>query len=80
MAYAGEGYKLHFTGLTHDNKGYPEMSAETHHRLITRLVEKVRHNADHLIRTEAHFMEEAEIVVISFEKRESKESLLGFCV
>ena len=66
MAYAGEGYKLHFTGLTHDNKGYPEMSAETHHRLITRLVEKVRHNADHLIRTEAHFMEEAEIVVISF--------------
>jgi 2-oxoglutarate ferredoxin oxidoreductase subunit alpha len=66
MAYAGEGYKLHFTGLTHDNKGYPDMSAETHHRLITRLVGKVRENADHLIRTEAHFMEDAEIVVISF--------------
>jgi 2-oxoglutarate ferredoxin oxidoreductase subunit alpha len=66
MAFAGEGYKLHFTGLTHDEKGYPDMSAEAHHRLVTRLVEKVQQNADQLIRTEAHYMDEAEIVVISF--------------
>jgi 2-oxoglutarate ferredoxin oxidoreductase subunit alpha len=66
MAFAGEGYKLHFTGLTHDEKGYPDMTADAHHLLITRLVEKVRRNTDQLIRTETHYMDEAEIVVISF--------------
>ena len=66
MPYAGEGYKLHFTGLTHDEKGYPDMSAETHHRLVTRLVEKVRRNAEKLIRTEAFYLDDADVVVISF--------------
>ena len=66
MAYAGEGYKLHFTGLTHDEKGYPDMSAETHHQLVTRLVNKVQDNAEHIIRTETHYMDDAEIVVIAF--------------
>lgn len=66
MAYAGEGYRLHFTGLTHDEKGYPDMSAETHNSLVTRLVEKVRRNAAELIRTETYFMDDAQVVVISF--------------
>jgi len=29
MVHAGEGYRIHFTGLTHDERGYPDMSAET---------------------------------------------------
>lgn len=66
MAYAGEGYKLHFTGLTHDERGYPDMSAEGHHELVVRLVEKVRRNVDHLLLTETHFMDDAQTVVISF--------------
>ncbi len=66
MAYAGEGYKLHFTGLTHDEQGYPDMSPETHHQLVTRLVKKVQDNAEQIIRTETHFMDDAEIVVIAF--------------
>ncbi len=66
MAHAGEGYKLHFTGLTHDEKGYPDMSAEAHDKLVRRLLKKVERNQDHLIRTEEHFMEGARIVVIAF--------------
>jgi 2-oxoglutarate ferredoxin oxidoreductase subunit alpha len=66
MVYPGEGYKLHFSGLTHDEKGYPDMSADTHHELVTRLVEKVQRNAEHIIRTETHFIDDAEIVVIAF--------------
>lgn len=66
MAFAGEGYRLHFTGLTHDEQGYPAMSAEAHHQLVTRLVEKVKSNADQLIWTESHFLEDARIVVISY--------------
>jgi len=42
MVHAGEGFKVHYTGLTHDERGYPDMSAETHHKLVTRLVNKIR--------------------------------------
>jgi len=66
MAHAGEGYKIHYTGLTHDEQGYPDMTAETHHTLVTRLVEKVSRNAEHLIRTEEAFLDDARIVVVSF--------------
>lgn len=66
MAHAGEGYRVHFTGLTHDERGYPDMSAEVHHALVTRLVEKVRRNEEQLIITETDFVDDARIVVISF--------------
>lgn len=66
MVHAGEGYRIHYTGLTHDEHGYPDMSAETHHRLVTRLVEKVRRNAPHFTRVEGYYLEEAEIVVVAF--------------
>jgi len=66
MVHAGEGYRLHYTGLTHDERGYPDMSAETHHRLVTRLSEKVSRNADQIIRTECYHMEDARIAVIAY--------------
>jgi len=66
MAHAGEGYRVHFTGLTHDERGYPDMSPEVHHNLVTRLVEKVKRNEEQLILTEADFMDDARMIVISF--------------
>ena len=66
IAHAGEGYRIHFTGLTHDERGYPDMSAETHHRLVTRLVEKVSRNANHFIRIEDHRMDDARIAVMAY--------------
>ena len=66
MVHAGEGYRIHYTGLTHDEHGYPDMSADTHHNLVVRLVEKVRRNASQIIRTEEHSLEDARIVVVSF--------------
>lgn len=66
MAHAGEGYRVHLTGLTHDDRGYPDMSAETHHRLVTRLVQKVRRNAEQLTRVETYRMEDARIAVVSY--------------
>ncbi|TET96488.1 MAG: 2-oxoacid:acceptor oxidoreductase subunit alpha, partial [Anaerolineales bacterium] len=60
------GYRLHFTGLTHDERGYPEMSADTHQALVTRLVEKINRNTGDLIRTEAFHLEGARVVVIAF--------------
>ena len=66
IAHAGDGYRIHITGLTHDERGYPDMSAETHQRLVTRLVNKIRVNADEIIRFEEAFMEDARIVVLAY--------------
>lgn len=66
MAHAGEGYHIHITGLTHDEQGYPDMTADTHHELVTRLREKILQNADAIIRTEEYFMDDAQIIIISF--------------
>jgi 2-oxoglutarate ferredoxin oxidoreductase subunit alpha len=66
MVHAGEGYRIHYTGLTHDESGYPDMSAETHHKLVTRLVEKINHNADEIIKVEESFMKGARIVVLAY--------------
>lgn len=66
IVHAGEGYHIHYTGLTHNARGYPEMTAPTHHELVTRLVEKVRANRDQIIRTEGYDLEDAEILVISY--------------
>lgn len=66
IAHAGEGYRVHFTGLTHDEIGYPDMNADTHHKLVTRLVNKIKNNASELIRTEEYFLDNAKIVVVSY--------------
>jgi len=66
MANAGEGYRMHITGLTHDERGYPVMEAEAQGKLITRLVEKIRKNKDDIIQLEEDGLEEAEVVVCSY--------------
>jgi 2-oxoglutarate ferredoxin oxidoreductase subunit alpha len=66
MAHAGEGYKVHMTGLTHDERGYPALNAETHDALVNRLVDKVRLNAGEIERYEEIELEDAETVIITF--------------
>ncbi|MBI5439814.1 MAG: 2-oxoacid:acceptor oxidoreductase subunit alpha [Deltaproteobacteria bacterium] len=66
MALAGEGYHVHMTGLTHDEFGYPVITAEAQERLIQRLVRKIEGNADRIVRTEEFYLEDAEVVVVSY--------------
>ncbi len=66
MANFGEGYRLHTTGLTHDERGYPDMTIEAQDKLIRRLVNKIRHNADDIIMVEEKDLEGAEVVVVSY--------------
>jgi 2-oxoglutarate ferredoxin oxidoreductase subunit alpha len=66
MVHAGEGYRIHYTGLTHDEHGYPDMSPQTHHNLVTRLVNKIRCNADQIMLLEEYYLEDARIVVIAY--------------
>lgn len=66
MAIAGEGYRFHTTGLTHDEKGYPVMTAEAQDRLGRRLVDKIRVNREDIIQFEEFDTEDAEIIVCAY--------------
>jgi len=66
MCTAGEGYHIHATGLTHDEFGYPVITADAQERLIQRLVRKIRNNAEKIIRTEDLYLDDAEVVVVSY--------------
>jgi 2-oxoglutarate ferredoxin oxidoreductase subunit alpha len=66
MPCAGDGYFIHVTGLTHDEKGYPVISAEAQEPLVKRLCDKIRTRADEIIEFEEFLTEDAEIIVIAF--------------
>jgi 2-oxoglutarate ferredoxin oxidoreductase subunit alpha len=66
MAKAGDGYKLHVTGLTHDERGYPNMTPAVQERMVKRLVTKIRDNAQKICITEQHDIEGADVVVVSY--------------
>ena len=66
MASAGEGYRFHVTGLTHDERGYPAMTAEAQDKLVRRLVEKIEKNQDAIIDLEEDGVEDAEVVVCCY--------------
>jgi 2-oxoglutarate ferredoxin oxidoreductase subunit alpha len=66
MPAAGEGYRVHITGLTHDEQGYPAMHAEAHAAMVSRITEKIRNNLDAIVRTEAFMLDDADIVIVSY--------------
>ncbi|MDD5081825.1 MAG: 2-oxoacid:acceptor oxidoreductase subunit alpha [Dehalococcoidales bacterium] len=66
MASAGSGYRLHVTGLTHDERGYPTMTAEAQSKLVRRLIDKVERNKESIIRLEEDGIDDAEVVVCSY--------------
>jgi len=66
MAHAGEGYKFHVTGLTHDERGYPSMTVQTQDKLVKRLQNKIRTAADRICWFEEDGLGDADVVVISY--------------
>jgi 2-oxoglutarate ferredoxin oxidoreductase subunit alpha len=66
FARAGDGYRFHTTGLTHDERGYPVMSEECQAQCVRHLVEKIRDNADRIVRFEEEEIEGADVVVVAY--------------
>lgn len=66
MVSAGEGYRIHVTGLTHDERGYPLMNAEANKRNVERLTQKILANCADIIQVEEQDLENAEVVVVSY--------------
>jgi len=66
MPAIGDGYNIHVTGLTHDEKGYPVMSVDAQREMVNRLLTKIRNNLDDIVLTSQYRLEDADIVIISY--------------
>ena len=66
MVKAGDGYKFHTTGLTHDERGYPVINAECQDWCVRRLSNKILDNADKIIDIQEEQTDGADVVVISY--------------
>jgi 2-oxoglutarate/2-oxoacid ferredoxin oxidoreductase subunit alpha len=66
MAHAGEGYRFHMTGLTHDERGYPNMTPQMQQKLVTRLQKKIRDAEDRIAMCEEQGTEKADVIVVSY--------------
>ena len=66
VANFGEGYRIHVTGLIHDETGFPVGSPKVTENLIRRLHEKISRASDEIIEVEENFMDDAEFAVVAF--------------
>ena len=66
MPHVGAGYNVHVTGLTHDERGYPDMRPVVQDKLVKRLLDKITKNADKIILYEEDQIEGADVVVVSY--------------
>jgi 2-oxoglutarate/2-oxoacid ferredoxin oxidoreductase subunit alpha len=66
MVKAGDGYRIHVTGLTHDERGYPAMTVPMHEKMQNRMFDKILKNVDKIVRWEEKNLADAEVVVVSY--------------
>ena len=66
MVNIGEGYKFHVTGLTHDERGYPVINAETQELNVHRILNKIRLNANKILEFEEENTQDADVIVVSY--------------
>ncbi len=66
MAVAGQGYRIHVTGLTHDERGYPVMTPEAQDWNIHRLIAKIRDHREDILQVEERDLADAEVVVVAY--------------
>jgi 2-oxoglutarate ferredoxin oxidoreductase subunit alpha len=66
MVKAGDGYKIHVTGLTHDKRGYPVINAEAQDWMVRHLMNKINKNKDKIIDLEEMYLDDAEVIVVSY--------------
>jgi 2-oxoglutarate ferredoxin oxidoreductase subunit alpha len=66
MVKAGEGYRIHVTGLTHDERGYPAMNPEANQWNVSRIMEKIQANRKEIIQVEKRKLRGAQVIVVSY--------------
>lgn len=62
----GTGYRIHVTGLVHDETGFPSGSAKITEECLNRLHEKINRVQDEITHYDEFFMDDAEIAVVTY--------------
>ena len=66
MPAFGDGFNIHVTGLTHDERGYPDTNdPDTHHKLVERLCNKVLMHRKDICSVKKENCDDADIVIVS---------------
>ena len=66
MVKVGAGHRIHITGLTHDEQGYPAMNAEAQQKLVTRLCRKVLDNVEDISIIHTDNINDSDVVIVSY--------------
>ncbi len=66
MVKAGDDYRFHVTGLTHDARGYPVINAACQKTCVSHLIDKIKGNTDKIAIIEEDQVEGADVVVVSY--------------
>ncbi|MBP1690837.1 MAG: 2-oxoglutarate ferredoxin oxidoreductase, alpha subunit [Bacteroidetes bacterium] len=66
MVKAGDGFHIHVTGLTHDERGYPNMSVLAQEKLVQRLHDKITKQTAAMADYVEDQVEGADIVVVTY--------------
>ena len=67
MPAFGDGFDIHVTGLTHDERGYPDTNnPETHDKLVQRICDKVLNNRDKICSVRSEECEDADVIIVSY--------------
>jgi 2-oxoglutarate ferredoxin oxidoreductase subunit alpha len=66
MARPGDGHRVHTTGLTHSEDGFPTQKPEVVERVMARLLGKVDLHRHEIERYETVEIEDAEIVIVAY--------------
>jgi len=66
MVRAGRDYRIHITGLTHDERGYPVINSECQNWCVSHLVNKIRDNAEKIVMVDEYQIEDAEVLVVAY--------------
>jgi 2-oxoglutarate/2-oxoacid ferredoxin oxidoreductase subunit alpha len=66
MVRAGEGYNVHVTGLTHDERGYPDITPEAQDKLVRRLVGKIERCEPKVRHIVENDVDDVDVIVVSY--------------
>ncbi len=66
MACFGEGFRVYATGLTHDERGKPNMSPETQTKLVKYLCDKIRENTDKIVKYKEFMVDDADLAIVTY--------------
>ena len=66
MASAGDGGRVHVTGLTHDERGHPDIDPATQKEMLGRMMAKIEDNRDDICEYERYRLDDAEVALIAY--------------